>query len=106
MTSQPSNHCLIALISVAFSGHSIYVDVHRKAILYRHCECPLGCCAQIKEAHAQRLISAMLCKDPESAVQDGFARIMSAYEDRTLSVWLEVAEQFGMSREAAAQLSS
>lgn len=39
-------------------------------------------------------------------VQDNFARIMAAYEDRTLSVWLEVAEQFGMSREAAAQLSS
>lgn len=39
-------------------------------------------------------------------LQDDFARIMSAYEDRTLSVWLEVAEQFGISREAAAQLSS
>ena len=39
-------------------------------------------------------------------LQDNFARIMSAYEDRTLSVWLEVAEQFGMSKESAAQLSS
>ena len=31
---------------------------------------------------------------------------MAAYEDRTLSVWLEVAEQFGVTREAAAQLTS
>lgn len=42
----------------------------------------------------------------QTAVQDNFAKIMSAYEDRTLSVWLEVAEQFGVTREAAARFTS
>lgn len=40
------------------------------------------------------------------AMLDNFAKIMSAYEDRTLSVWLEVAEQFGVTREAAARFTS
>ncbi len=31
---------------------------------------------------------------------------MAAYEDRTLSVWLEVAEQFGVTRQDAARLTS
>ncbi|KAL3145148.1 hypothetical protein ABBQ38_001750 [Trebouxia sp. C0009 RCD-2024] len=48
----------------------------------------------------------------ESRVQDfngmldHFARIMAAYEDRRLSVWLEVAEQFGVTKAAAARLTS
>lgn len=36
---------------------------------------------------------------------DNFAKIMAAYENRTLSVWLEVAEQFGVNRETGAQLT-
>lgn len=42
----------------------------------------------------------------ELLLQDQFARIMAAYEDRTLSVWLEVAEQFGVTKDAAARLTS
>ncbi|DBB03247.1 TPA: hypothetical protein ACH3X3_010644 [Trebouxia sp. C0006] len=38
--------------------------------------------------------------------QDNFAKIMAAYEDRSLSVWLEVAEQFGVTRQDAARLTS
>lgn len=41
-----------------------------------------------------------------TVVQDHFARIMAAYEDRRLSVWLEVAEQFGVTKAAAARLTS
>lgn len=37
---------------------------------------------------------------------DNFAKIMAAYEDRSLSVWLEVAEQFGVTRQDAARLTS
>ncbi|DBA90824.1 hypothetical protein WJX77_010125 [Trebouxia sp. C0004] len=37
---------------------------------------------------------------------DNFTRIMAAYEDRSLSVWLEVAEQFGVTRQDAARLTS
>ena len=31
---------------------------------------------------------------------------MGAYEERTLSVWLEIAEQFGVTKAAAARLTS
>lgn len=48
----------------------------------------------------------MTCTNHHVTVQDHFARIMAAYEDRTLSVWLEVAEQFGVTKAAAARLTS
>ena len=40
-----------------------------------------------------------------TALQDNFAKIMAAYENRTLSVWLEVAEQFGVPKDTAAKLT-
>ena len=55
--------------------------------------------------HGQSILVKWQVVQNTDALQDNFAKIMAAYENRTLSVWLEVAEQFGVNRETGAQLT-